>query len=259
MIRNLNIVVLLSFVCSLAIGQTFSPEGDLTDPKTKIEFHEPVFVFGDIEEGEIIKNVFTFTNTGKEPLIIYNAKGSCGCTVPMWPKEPILPGETADLLVEFNSKGKGKVGGNLQSKRVTISTNTEPINNYLTIKGNVVKSEESVETAKPKVTFDQKIKTKPVELSEVKIDRDVDSEKVTLYPNPTDGQLNVSLKDFASQAGLIEIYNGAGMRVSDREVTDFSDEQIFNVTDYTPGIYTVSIKIDGKNRIAKRFIVPENE
>ena len=258
MMKNLNIVVLLSFVCSIAIGQSLNQLEAPTDPKTKIEWHEPVFAFGDIEEGEIIKNVFTFTNTGKEPLIIYNAKGSCGCTVPMWPKEPIMPGESADLLVEFNSKGKGKFGGNLQSKRVTISTNTEPINTYLTIKGKVFRPEETTETEKPKkVEAKQIIKTAPVELTEVKLDRDIDSEKVTLYPNPTIDQLNVSLTDYANSAGLIEIYDGAGMKITEREVADFGIEQNFNVSELTPGVYTVSIKIDDKNRIAKRFILLE--
>ena len=58
-----------------------------------------------------------FKNTGKTPLVISNAKGSCGCTVPEWPKEPVAPGATAELLVKFNSKGKP----NQQQKTVTIT------------------------------------------------------------------------------------------------------------------------------------------
>ena len=92
-------------------------------------------------DGEKVKHDYKFTNTGSEPLIISNAKGSCGCTVPSWPREPIAPGESAVIAVQFDSKNKGKVGGSPQSKRVTITANTDPVNTYLTIKGTVNKEE----------------------------------------------------------------------------------------------------------------------
>ncbi len=110
-------------------------------PLTSIEFSETVFDFGEIMEGEKVVHNYTFKNTGKEPLIISNAKGSCGCTVPSWPREPIPPGESADIKVQFDSKGKGKVGGNNQSKRVTLTANTDPAQTFLTIKGKVDKEE----------------------------------------------------------------------------------------------------------------------
>ena len=110
-------------------------------PLTSLEFSETVFDFGEIMEGEKVVHNYTFKNTGKEPLIISNAKGSCGCTVPSWPREPIPPGESADINVQFDSKGKGKVGGNNQSKRVTLTANTDPAQTFLTIKGKVNKEE----------------------------------------------------------------------------------------------------------------------
>lgn len=110
-------------------------------PLTTLEFSEATFDFGEVMEGEKVNHSYEFTNTGSEPLIISNAKGSCGCTVPNWPRNPIAPGETASIDVAFDSKGKGKVGGNLQSKRVTITANTDPANTYLTIKGKVNKEE----------------------------------------------------------------------------------------------------------------------
>ena len=61
---------------------------------------------------------FKFTNTGAAPLIIANAKGSCGCTVPSWPKEPIMPGETSVIKVKYDSKRVGPI-----NKSVTISSN----------------------------------------------------------------------------------------------------------------------------------------
>lgn len=110
-------------------------------PLTKIEFAESTFDFGEIMEGDKVEHVYAFTNNGDEPLIISNAKGSCGCTVPDWPREPIAPGAQGEIKVVFNSSGKGKVGGNPQSKRVTITANTDPANTYLTIKGSVNKEE----------------------------------------------------------------------------------------------------------------------
>ena len=106
-----------------------------TGPTTNLEFSETTFDFGEVDEGEKVSHVYKFTNTGSEPLVISNAKGSCGCTVPKWPKNPIAPGETGDILVEFNSKGKaGK-----QTKRVTITANTDPAQSFLTITGQVNK------------------------------------------------------------------------------------------------------------------------
>jgi hypothetical protein len=92
-------------------------------------------------DGEKVEHTYTFTNTGSEPLVISNAKGSCGCTVPSWPKEPIAPGATGEILVRFDSKGKGRVGGGAQTKTVTITANTTPPDTRITIKGKVNKEE----------------------------------------------------------------------------------------------------------------------
>ena len=112
-------------------------------PITTMEFEETEYDFGTVMEGEKVVHVYKFKNTGKEPLIISNAKATCGCTVPQWPREPIAAGESGEIKVQFDSKNKGKVGGQLQSKRVTITANTDPVNNYVTIKGTVDKKEEA--------------------------------------------------------------------------------------------------------------------
>jgi len=117
-------------------------------PLTTIAFEDTSYDFGEVMEGEKVVHEYKFTNTGKEPLIISNAKGSCGCTVPDWPREPIPAGESSVIKVQFDSKGKGKVGGGSQSKRVTITANTDPANQYLTIKGSV-KKDEAAGTATP--------------------------------------------------------------------------------------------------------------
>ena len=80
-------------------------------------FHD----FGAIKEGEIVKTVFSFTNTGENDLYIVDAIGSCGCTVPKYPKNvAIKPGESGEIEVNFDSNGRP----NLQQKMVKISANT---------------------------------------------------------------------------------------------------------------------------------------
>ncbi|MBP8724588.1 MAG: DUF1573 domain-containing protein [Saprospiraceae bacterium] len=117
-----------------------------TGPTTTIEFEEMVFDWGEIKEGEHVKYAYKFKNTGSEPLIIADAKGSCGCTVPDWPREPIAPGASGEIKVEFDSKGKGSDDGQKQTKKVTVTANTNPPQTYLTITG-VVKKDPNAKPA----------------------------------------------------------------------------------------------------------------
>ncbi|MCB0546491.1 MAG: DUF1573 domain-containing protein [Phaeodactylibacter sp.] len=89
--------------------------------------------YGVIEQGADPYRVFKFTNTGNEPLIITNAKGSCGCTVPTYPKEPIAPGESGEIKVRYDTNRLGKF-----TKRVTLTTNAGDDKATLTIQGEVV-------------------------------------------------------------------------------------------------------------------------
>ncbi len=82
---------------------------------------------------------FTVTNTGNEPLIISNAKGSCGCTVPKWSKEPIMPGETTVIDVKYATNRIGPI-----NKSVTISSNAvNTPTKVIRIKGKVIKPEDA--------------------------------------------------------------------------------------------------------------------
>lgn len=110
-------------------------------PVTSLKFEEETFDFGKVMEGEVVYHTYKFTNTGDEPLIVKNAKASCGCTVPSWSRNPIAPGEVGELQVKFDTKGRGKAGGKPQSKRVTVTANTNPPKTYVTIKGLVDKIE----------------------------------------------------------------------------------------------------------------------
>ena len=99
-----------------------------------LDFEKMKHDFGDIKQGETSSYNFVFTNTGEADLLISNAKGSCGCTVPEWPKKPIPPGRKGEIQVTFNSNGRqGK-----QQKTVTLVTNSIPNTKVLTIIGNVI-------------------------------------------------------------------------------------------------------------------------
>ncbi|MBV2196486.1 MAG: DUF1573 domain-containing protein [Flavobacterium sp.] len=105
----------------------------------KIEFKEETINYGEVEKGKDDGiRVFEFTNTGDAPLIIKNAKSSCGCTVPEWPKEPIAPGGNGKIKVQYNMN-PGPI-----SKTITIESNaTNKPNGMipLRIKGTVIVKE----------------------------------------------------------------------------------------------------------------------
>jgi hypothetical protein len=109
---------------------------------TSITFEEEVFDFGTITQGEKVTHTFKFKNSGNADLVIVSAKGSCGCTVPEWPKEPIAPGVEGEISVVFNSEGKaGK-----QHKRVSIVANTEPATSAIALKGEIIAPETATTT-----------------------------------------------------------------------------------------------------------------
>lgn len=108
----------------LAYAKIFSTD---SIPKTTIKFEVGSHDFGNIKQETIHKFSFKFTNTGTEPLVIINAKGSCGCTIPSFPKKKILPGESGEIKIEYNSEQQE--GG--QNKTVTITANTIPKNTIL--------------------------------------------------------------------------------------------------------------------------------
>lgn len=102
-------------------------------PKTTANFAQYEHDFGKIKQDSDNKYIFKFTNTGKEPMIIETANGSCGCTVPNYPKAPIPPGGTGEIEVVYKP-GKQE---NAQTKTVTVIANTEPKETTLRIKAEV--------------------------------------------------------------------------------------------------------------------------
>jgi hypothetical protein len=102
----------------------------------ELNFEKEVHDFGKVDQYGDASTEFVFTNTGTEPLIISNARGSCGCTVPEWPREPIAPGAQASIKVKYDSKRVGPI-----NKSVTITSNAS--NNptkVIRIKGEILKA-----------------------------------------------------------------------------------------------------------------------
>lgn len=130
--KNL-LFVLFAFV-SLSLGaqesSTVTPVSDAGS--AVITFESTEVDYGTIEQNSDPHRAFTFTNTGDAPLIITNAKGSCGCTVPSYPKEPIMPGESNEIKVRYDTKRIGSF-----SKSITLTTNATTESVVLRIKGKV--------------------------------------------------------------------------------------------------------------------------
>ncbi len=125
-----------------------------TTPK-KVDKNAPIFKFesevvnyGDIARNSDGNRVFKFTNVGKSPLIITNVKGSCGCTVPTSPKEPIMPGEQGEIGVKYATNRIGPF-----SKTVTITSNATEANKVVTIKGKVLNDKDSASLLEKKKTM----------------------------------------------------------------------------------------------------------
>ncbi len=121
------------FVAVVALFGANTASAQEVQNGAKIDFAKTVHDYGNLKNGGNGTCTFSFTNTGTAPLIISNAKGSCGCTVPEWPKEPIAPGAKGTITVKYDTKKVGAI-----NKSVTITSNAvnEPTST-LRIKGNV--------------------------------------------------------------------------------------------------------------------------
>lgn len=128
----------LSFaVVVMASLTAFSQEAKQVTSGPQMSIDKDVHDYGTIKKGANGTCEFTITNTGNAPLIISRAKGSCGCTVPEWPKEPIMPGTSAVMSVKYDTKRVGPI-----NKSVTISSNaTNAETKVVRIAGTVIESE----------------------------------------------------------------------------------------------------------------------
>lgn len=103
-----------------------------TYAQAEITFDESTIDYGTISKGADGLRVFTFTNTGDQPLVISNVRSTCGCTVPKRPTEPIAPGKTGEIEVKYNTSIVGPI-----RRTITVYSNATEEVTPLKIKGTV--------------------------------------------------------------------------------------------------------------------------
>ena len=99
----------------------------------KIEFKSDVIDYGEIARGSDGVRVFEFTNTGNAPLVISSVTSTCGCTIPKKPKDPIMPGQTGQIEVKYDTNRVGHI-----RKTIMVTSNAETPKIPLKIKGKVL-------------------------------------------------------------------------------------------------------------------------
>ncbi len=131
---------------ALKTETTPAPAENVESSNAIMTFESTIVDYGTIENGGEPLRVVKFTNTGTEPLVIKNARGSCGCTVPTWEKNPIAPGQSSTIEIRYDTKRTGPI-----NKSVTITTNEGSGNHVLQVIGSVLppKKDDSVPAAEP--------------------------------------------------------------------------------------------------------------
>lgn len=129
------LLIITSTSCSESVKkEETTQKTDSISSSPTLSFEESTHDFGTVLQGEKVSHSFTFTNNGNADLIISSATGSCGCTVPSFPKEPIAPGKSGKINVVFDSEGKmGRV-----DKSVTIMSNCNPNMQNISISANII-------------------------------------------------------------------------------------------------------------------------
>jgi hypothetical protein len=216
-------------------------EGSQNIPATTMEFDQQTQDFGLVIEGEIVTKVFTFTNTGTAPLIITDARGSCGCTVPARPMAPIAPGETASITVQFNSKNKKGA----RKQKVTITANTEPAQTFIYITGEVEPdSDWGVNQEIDNVAGLSSTKAK------------VPKDCFVIHPNPTAEVLKLRMEEenFGQKAEVI-ILSLEGQIMARRQVEIIVEDVAFDVSHYPAGTYHARVAIGEMKPVSQCFVV----
>lgn len=117
--KKYSILGILLMSMTLAFAQDAKPTPTEKVDGAVLTFESNTHDFGNITQGDVVERVFKFTNTGNQPLIITNIQTSCGCTTPVWPRDPVMPGGKGEIKVGFNSSGKL----NKQTKTLPIISN----------------------------------------------------------------------------------------------------------------------------------------
>lgn len=131
--KKITLVIAMSFALAGVLAQATEPVKVVDNPNApEISFDKLVHNYGTVAFGGDGVCTFKFTNTGKEPLILQQPQSSCGCTVPTWPKEPVLPGASDKIQVTYNTKKAGPI-----NKTVTVRSNAKNNTVVLRITGKV--------------------------------------------------------------------------------------------------------------------------
>ncbi len=136
--KKLVLFTLLVFGVTFGVmaqqSKTSTPNNNAVGTQAEITFDKLEHDYGDVPRNGNGETTFTYKNTGKIPLILSNVRSSCGCTVPAWSKEPLMPGQTASIRVKYNTANPGPI-----NKTVTVESNASNNRVILRIKGKVLK------------------------------------------------------------------------------------------------------------------------
>lgn len=128
--RIFFIVTMTVFIISF---QNLIGQNNIVDSSPVMTFQKTIHDFGTLNKGQDAFFDFVFTNSGKEPLILSKPRSSCGCTVPEWPQEPIMPGQSNKIRITYNTNIVGPF-----NKQVTVISNANNSPIVLQVKGNVI-------------------------------------------------------------------------------------------------------------------------
>lgn len=133
--RNFHAVITPLILCFTLLFSCSNLAQDLNDTNDLGVFHfeEEIIDYGTIQQNDNGIRTFTFTNRGRAPIVISKVKTTCGCTVPTYPKQAILPGETGSIEIKYATNRVGKF-----SKTITVFSNADTKEKKLKIKGNVL-------------------------------------------------------------------------------------------------------------------------
>ena len=146
--KKILTLVFIGFVAFSVKAQEAKPAAVAADPNAPvIEFESDVIDYGKIDQGADGVRVFKFKNTGKSPITIARVQSSCGCTVPQKPEAPILPGQSGEIKVKYDTN---RIGG--FSKEITVFSNASEPQKKIRIKGIITKAETPVAKDKPTVS-----------------------------------------------------------------------------------------------------------
>ena len=130
---KLSVMKVFLFICLISLAPMQAQSLEKVKKTASIDFETETLDYGTIKQHSDGVKVFAFTNTGNSPLIISNVKTSCGCTVPTYSKEAILPGDVGEIKVKYDTKRLGSF-----TKTITVSSNAILSRKTLKIKGTIV-------------------------------------------------------------------------------------------------------------------------